>query len=47
MQDPRSSAVPGAGGGRRRPMTPEQFAAYVRGEYARYGKLMPELGIKP
>jgi tripartite-type tricarboxylate transporter receptor subunit TctC len=29
------------------PMTPEQFAAYVRGEHARYAKLIPELGIKP
>jgi tripartite-type tricarboxylate transporter receptor subunit TctC len=28
------------------PMTPEQFAAYVRGEHTRYGKLIPELGIK-
>jgi tripartite-type tricarboxylate transporter receptor subunit TctC len=28
-------------------MTPEQFAAYVRGEHARYSKLIPELGIKP
>ena len=28
------------------PMTPEQFAAYVRGEHARYAKLIPELGIK-
>jgi tripartite-type tricarboxylate transporter receptor subunit TctC len=28
------------------PMTPEQFAAYVRAEHARYGKLIPELGIK-
>ena len=27
------------------PMTPEAFAAYVRGEYARYGKLLRELGI--
>ena len=27
-------------------MTPEQFAAYVRAEHARYGKLIPELGIK-
>ena len=27
-------------------MTPEQFAAYVRNEYERYGKLIPELGIK-
>jgi tripartite-type tricarboxylate transporter receptor subunit TctC len=27
------------------PMTPEQFAAYVRAEYARYGKLLPELNI--
>jgi tripartite-type tricarboxylate transporter receptor subunit TctC len=29
------------------PMTPEQFAAYVRGEHARYAKLIPALGIKP
>ncbi|HEY8249588.1 MAG TPA: tripartite tricarboxylate transporter substrate binding protein [Burkholderiales bacterium] len=28
------------------PMSPEQFAAYVRGEHARYAKLIPELGIK-
>jgi tripartite-type tricarboxylate transporter receptor subunit TctC len=28
------------------PMTPEQFAAYVRGEHAKYAKLIPELGIK-
>jgi tripartite-type tricarboxylate transporter receptor subunit TctC len=28
-------------------MSPEQFAAYVRGEHARYSKLIPELGIKP
>ncbi len=28
------------------PMTPEAFAAYVRAEHARYGKLIPELGIK-
>ena len=28
------------------PMTPEQFSAYVRNEYDRYGKLIPELGIK-
>jgi tripartite-type tricarboxylate transporter receptor subunit TctC len=27
------------------PMTPEAFAAYVRSEYARYGKLLKELGI--
>jgi tripartite-type tricarboxylate transporter receptor subunit TctC len=27
------------------PMTPEQFAAYVRSEYARYAKLLPELNI--
>jgi tripartite-type tricarboxylate transporter receptor subunit TctC len=27
------------------PMTPEQFAAYVRAEHARYGKLLPELKI--
>jgi len=29
------------------PMSAEQFAAYVRGESARYAKLVPELGIKP
>ena len=29
------------------PMTPERFAAYVRAEHARYGKLIPELNIKP
>lgn len=28
------------------PMSPGQFAAYVRGEHARYAKLIPELGIK-
>ena len=28
------------------PMTPEQFSTYVKGEYDRYGKLIPELGIK-
>ena len=28
------------------PMSPEQFAAYVRGDHARYAKLLPELGIK-
>ena len=28
------------------PMSPDQFAAYVRGEHARYAKLIPELGIK-
>jgi tripartite-type tricarboxylate transporter receptor subunit TctC len=27
------------------PMTPQQFAAYVRSEYERYAKLVPELGI--
>jgi tripartite-type tricarboxylate transporter receptor subunit TctC len=27
------------------PMTPEAFAAYVRREYARYGKLLKELGV--
>src|SRR6266850_745537 len=27
------------------PMTPEQFGAYVRTQYARYGKLLPELNI--
>ena len=29
------------------PMTPEHFAAYVRGEHARYAKLIPTLGIRP
>lgn len=29
------------------PMSPEQFAAYVRAEHARYAKLLPDLGIKP
>ena len=28
------------------PMTPQQFAAYVKSEHARYSKLIPELGIK-
>jgi tripartite-type tricarboxylate transporter receptor subunit TctC len=28
------------------PMSPEQFGAYVRAEHARYGKLLPELGIR-
>jgi tripartite-type tricarboxylate transporter receptor subunit TctC len=28
------------------PMTPVQFAAYVKSEYERYAKLIPELGIK-
>jgi len=28
------------------PMTPQAFATYVRGEYDRYGKLVPALGIK-
>ena len=28
------------------PMSAEQFAAYVRGEHAKYAKLIPELGIK-
>jgi tripartite-type tricarboxylate transporter receptor subunit TctC len=28
------------------PMSPEQFAAYVRSEHARYAKLLPEIGIK-
>ena len=28
------------------PMSPDEFAAYVRGEHARYAKLLPELGIK-
>ena len=27
------------------PMTPDQFAAYVRAQHARYGKLLPELNI--
>jgi tripartite-type tricarboxylate transporter receptor subunit TctC len=27
------------------PMTPDQFAAYVRSEHQRYAKLIPELGI--
>ena len=27
------------------PMTPDQFATYVRSEYARYAKLLPELNI--
>jgi len=27
------------------PMTPEQFGAYVRAQYARYAKLLPELNI--
>jgi tripartite-type tricarboxylate transporter receptor subunit TctC len=27
------------------PMTPEQFAAYVRAQHARYAKLLPELNI--
>jgi tripartite-type tricarboxylate transporter receptor subunit TctC len=27
------------------PMTPEQFATYVRAQYARYAKLLPELNI--
>jgi tripartite-type tricarboxylate transporter receptor subunit TctC len=29
------------------PMTPEQFAAYVRQESDRYSKLLPELGVRP
>ena len=29
------------------PMSPEQFAAYVRAEHARYARLVAELGIKP
>lgn len=29
------------------PMTPEQFASYVRAEYERYAKLLPQLGIRP
>ena len=28
------------------PMTPAEFAAYVKSEYERYAKLIPELGIK-
>jgi len=28
------------------PMSPEQFASYVRSEYQRYSKLIPELGIQ-
>ena len=28
------------------PMSPDQFAAYVRAEHAKYAKLIPELGIK-
>jgi tripartite-type tricarboxylate transporter receptor subunit TctC len=28
------------------PMSPEQFASYVRTEYERYSRLIPELGIK-
>jgi tripartite-type tricarboxylate transporter receptor subunit TctC len=28
------------------PMTPTEFAAYVKSEYERYAKLIPELGIK-
>ena len=28
------------------PMSPDEFAAYVRGEHARYATLLPELGIK-
>jgi tripartite-type tricarboxylate transporter receptor subunit TctC len=28
------------------PMTPAEFAAYVKSEYDRYSKLIPELGIK-
>jgi hypothetical protein len=27
-------------------MTPDQFAAYVRSEHAKYAKLIPELGIR-
>jgi hypothetical protein len=27
-------------------MTPEAFAAYVRAESERYGKVLPQLGIK-
>lgn len=28
------------------PMTPAQFAAYVQSEHARYGRLIPQLGIR-
>jgi tripartite-type tricarboxylate transporter receptor subunit TctC len=28
------------------PMSPDAFAAYVKAQSARYGKLIPELGIK-
>ena len=28
------------------PMTPAEFAVYVKSEYERYAKLIPELGIK-
>lgn len=28
------------------PMTPDQFAAYVRSEHAKYARLLPELGLK-
>jgi tripartite-type tricarboxylate transporter receptor subunit TctC len=28
------------------PMTPEQFSAYVKNEFERYSRLIPELGIK-
>jgi tripartite-type tricarboxylate transporter receptor subunit TctC len=28
------------------PMNPEQFASYVRSEYQRYSRLIPELGIQ-
>ena len=27
------------------PMLPDDFAAYVRAESARYGKLLPEIGL--
>jgi tripartite-type tricarboxylate transporter receptor subunit TctC len=30
-----------------RPTTPEQFAAFVRGEASKWQKLIPEMGIKP
>jgi len=29
------------------PMTPEAFSAYVRAEYDRYARLVPEIGLKP
>ena len=27
------------------PMTPDQFGTYVKGQYARYARLLPELNI--